>query len=64
MMRSSPGLTWDGHGLATHDKDDPHRTELLHTQPLSHFDGEAKLDDEDGAEKADADGCYDVSGTL
>ncbi len=44
-------LTRNEHGLAAHDEDDLHRSELLHVELASKVDGESQLDDEDGGEE-------------
>lgn len=56
--------TWNDHGLTTHDENDLHRTKLSHIQLLAQLNGKAQLDDEDGAEEADADGDDDGSSAF
>ncbi|KAI7978184.1 hypothetical protein EIK77_009724 [Talaromyces pinophilus] len=47
-------FTGHNHGLAAHDEDDLHRTELMHTELLAAINGVSKLANEDDAEVDDA----------
>lgn len=49
-MKRSQELTGHNHGLAAHDEDDLHRTELIHTELLATINSVSKLANEDDAE--------------
>ncbi len=53
-------LTRNEHSLAAHDKDDLHRSELLHVELAPHMDSESQLDDKDSGEEGNGHDGDDV----